>query len=197
MSSTSIAATLLAAGSSTRLGAPKQLLNYRGRSLLRHAAETALTSSVTEVHVVVGFEAERMKAELGSLDIHLVDNPNWNEGIASSIRAGISSLPHSVDAALILLCDQPLITAQVLNELINAYVATGKPIVACEYGGTVGVPVLFARSFFPELLRLQGDRGAKQLITQNLDQVTAIPFPGGSVDIDTLADKERFFASKE
>ncbi len=197
MSSTSIAAILLAAGSSTRLGTSKQLLSYRGRSLLRHVAETALASSVTEVHVVVGFEAERMKAELGGLDIHLVDNPNWNEGIASSIRAGISALPQSVDAALLILCDQPLITAQVLNEMINAYAARGKPIVACEYGGTVGVPVLFARSFFPELLRLQGDRGAKQLITQNLDQVTVIPFPGGSVDIDTLADKEQFFASKE
>jgi molybdenum cofactor cytidylyltransferase len=197
MSGTSIAAILLAAGSSTRLGAPKQLLNYRGRSLLRHAAETALASSVPALHVVVGFEAERMKAELGGLDLHFADNPNWNEGIASSIRAGISSLPHSVDAALILLCDQPLITAQVLNEMINAYAGRGKPIVACEYGGTVGVPVLFARSFFPELLRLQGDRGAKQLITQNLDQVTAIPFPGGSVDIDTPADKKQFFASKE
>jgi molybdenum cofactor cytidylyltransferase len=195
MSSTSIAAILLAAGSSTRLGTSKQLLSYGGRSLLRHVAETALASSVTEVHVVVGFEAERMKTELGGLDVHLADNPNWNEGIASSIRAGISSLPHSVDAALILLCDQPLITASVLNEMINTYTATGKPIVACEYGGTVGVPVLFARSFFPELLRLRGDRGAKQLITQNLDQVTTIPFPGGSVDIDTLADKERFFSS--
>jgi len=196
MSSTSIAAILLAAGGSTRLGAPKQLLNYRGRSLLRHAAETVLASSVPALHVVVGFEAERMKAELGGLDLHFADNPNWNEGIASSIRAGISSLPHSVDAALILLCDQPLITVYVLNEMVNAYTATGKPVVACEYGGTVGVPVLFARSFFPELLRLQGDRGAKQLITQNLDQVTAIPFPGGSVDIDTPADKERFFPSK-
>lgn len=196
MTSTSIAALLLAAGSSTRLGTPKQLLKYRGQSLLRHIAEIVLASSVGEMHVVVGFEAEQMKAELHGLDARLVDNANWHKGMASSIRTGISALQQSIDAVVILLCDQPLITTQLLDGIISAHATTGKPIVACEYGGTVGAPALFARSCFPELLQLEGDRGAKQVITQHLDQVAVVPFPGGSVDIDTVADYERLRSSE-
>jgi len=184
----SLAAILLAAGGSSRIGAPKQLLPYRDRSLLRHAAEVAVKSDAGETLVVLGFEFERMKAELRGLEVRVVENPGWQEGIASSIRVAISSLPPSFEAAIILLCDQPLLTSEILNGLIKARNETGKPIVASQYEGTVGVPALFDRSFFTELTQLKGDHGAKRLIAKHSDQVALIPFPGGSVDIDTLAD---------
>jgi len=188
----SLAAILLAAGGSSRIRTPKQLLRYQNRSLLQHAAEIAVDSNAGETLVVVGFELERMKTELRGLEVRVVENPGWQEGIASSIRVAISSLPPSFESVIILLCDQPLITTELLNELIRTRERTGKPIVACQYEGTAGVPALFHCSVFPELALLKGDRGAKHLIEQYGDRVALIPFPGGNVDIDTLADYERY-----
>jgi len=195
MNTPSVAAILLAAGGSTRLGQPKQLLPYCDRSLLRYVAETAQASAVGEVFAVLGFEAERMNSELRGLNVRSIVNPQWEEGVGSSIHAGVSSLSTSIDATLLLLCDQPLITTELLNTVISTHEMSGKAIVACEYGGTIGVPALFARSFFSDLLRLQGDRGAKQLILQHADELATVPFPGGIVDIDTAADYDRFLSS--
>jgi molybdenum cofactor cytidylyltransferase len=188
----SLAAILLAAGGSSRILTPKQLLPYRDRSLLRHAAEIAVESDAGETFVVLGSELERMKAELRGLGVRIVENPDWQEGIASSIRAAISTLPSSFEAVIVLLCDQPLITAELINELVRTREKTGKPIVACQYEDTLGVPALFHRSVFPELVLLKGDRGAKHLIEHHGDRVAFVPFPGGSVDIDSLADYERY-----
>ncbi len=187
----SLAAIILAAGGSSRTGTPKQLLPYRERSLLRYAAEIAVESNAGETFVVLGFEFERMKAELRGLEVKVVQNPDWQEGIASSIRVAISSLPSSFEVAMLLLCDQPLITTEILDELIRTREKSGQPIVACRYEDTLGVPALFHRSAFPELASLKGDRGAKHLIESFGDRVALLPFPGGSVDIDTLADYER------
>lgn len=191
MKNSSVAAILLAAGGSSRIGSPKQLLPYRGRSLLRYAAEIAVESRVGRTFVVLGYELDRMKAELRGLDVGVIENPDWQVGIATSIHIAISSLPSTFNAAMILLCDQPLITAGLLDELIRTQEETGKPIVACRYENTVGVPALFDRSLFQELSSLTGDHGAKQLIANHSDQSALIPFAEGSVDIDTLADYER------
>ena len=124
---------VLAAGASTRLGAPKQLLRYNGITLLRRTIETALQAKAKHVHVVLGYEAEKMKLEIASLPVNIVINPNWQNGISTSIRSGIQSLEPNIDAAIIVLCDQPKLSTDILNTLIDTYTSTRVPIVTCKY----------------------------------------------------------------
>lgn len=184
----SIAILILAAGRSSRLGTPKQLLGYQGQSLLRRTARAAASVADSETTVLLGFEADLMKKEIEDLPVRMLLNPAWEEGIASSMRAGILSLPPSVDAALLLVSDQPHVTTELLEKIIASRTSTGKPIVACEYGGTVGVPALFSRIFFDRLLQLRGDSGARGILQQNPDAVFRLPFPEGNIDIDTIID---------
>jgi molybdenum cofactor cytidylyltransferase len=190
--SRNVAIILLAAGASTRMGTPKQLLQYRNRSLIRYLTEIALASDATSLCVVLGAESARVQQELADLSATLLENPRWAEGMSSSVRAGLAWVPASVHAAIIMLCDQPLVSTGLLDSMINAYVSSGKPIVACEYAGTLGVPALFDRSLFPDLSNLTGDRGAKQIVTQHHGDVYRIPFPGGTVDLDTPSDFKHF-----
>lgn len=183
-----ISILLLAAGSSSRLGQPKQLLPYNGKTLLRRVAEIAVASQAQETCVILGFDSERMKQELRDLPVRIVENRDWNEGIHSSIRAGINALPSTANAALILLCDQPLITTELLNTITTTFRSTTKLIVASNYAGTLGVPVLFARRLFPQLTGLTGDKGAKHIIQKYRDEAVSVPFPGGEVDIDSQSD---------
>jgi len=184
----SIAIIILAAGGSRRLGRPKQLLPYKGRTLLRHAAEVAVTSEAIVKMLVLGSEAERMKKEIHDLPLKLIINNHWNEGISTSIRAAVQALPGSVEAALFMLCDQPMVSSGLISRMIDARASPGKPIVACEYAGTVGVPALFSRAYFDELSALEGDTGAKRVITTHIQDVFRVPFPEGSIDIDTPED---------
>ncbi|HXG37824.1 MAG TPA: nucleotidyltransferase family protein [Bacteroidota bacterium] len=179
---------LLAAGGSTRYGSPKQLLPFRGKPLIRHLTEVALQSKASDTYVVLGAEAKKISQELSGLPVRLIVNEEWQEGIGSSLRAGVQALPKTTEAALIMLGDQPLVTSAHLNSIIEAHQSTGKPIVASAYSGTLGVPVIFARRFFPELQRLSGDTGAKQIIQNHSGEVAGIPFPDGVVDIDTPRD---------
>lgn len=185
-----IAIVILAAGGSKRIGSPKQFLVYEGHSLLRHVAEIATQSEATMTYVVAGAETVRVKAELAGLSLHIIENKNWQEGLSSSLRAGINALPKNINAALLMLCDQPKVTTRLLNTLITSYQSSGKSIVACEYGKTLGVPALFDRSLFSELLTLTGDQGAKGIITRYADRAVQIPFPEGNIDIDTPSDYE-------
>lgn len=185
-----IAIVILAAGGSKRMGSPKQFLTYKGHSLLRHVVEVAIKSDVTLTYVVAGAEVSRMQTELGNLPIRIVENPHWHEGLSSSIRAGISALPDTFSAAVLMLCDQPKVTTKLLNTIIMSYQLTGKLIVACEYEEILGVPALFDRSLFPELLKLKGDQGAKGIITRYADAAVQISFPEGAIDIDTPFDYE-------
>lgn len=185
-----IAIVILAAGGSKRMGSPKQFLTYKGHSLLHHVVEVAIKSDVTLTYVVAGAEVSRMQTELGNLPIRIVENPHWHEGLSSSIRAGISALPDTFSAAVLMLCDQPKVTTKLLNTIIMSYQLTGKLIVACEYEEILGVPALFDRSLFPELLKLKGDQGAKGIITRYADAAVQIPFPEGAIDIDTPFDYE-------
>jgi molybdenum cofactor cytidylyltransferase len=183
-----VAILLLAAGGSSRMGTCKQLLNYKGHSLLRHTAEIAVSSRASMTIVVLGAHAIRLKEELAGLPLEFAENGLWQEGIGSSIQAGVSALPSTVAGVIIMLCDQPLVSRELLNTIIGAYRSSGKGIVASEYAGTQGVPALFDRSFFPALLSLNGNTGAKSLITGSPGDVHGIPFPEGSIDIDTPAD---------
>jgi molybdenum cofactor cytidylyltransferase len=180
---------LLAAGGSGRLGTPKQLLrDAESRSLLRRAAETALESACTPVAVVLGASAESTRLEIEDLPVIAVINADWATGIASSLRAGLSALTavnDSLDAMIVMLCDQPLVSAALLDSLIAARQVSGHELVACEYGGILGVPALFGRILFNALAALDGDEGARKIIRGYQDPLTRIPFPGGLLDVDT------------
>ncbi len=187
MNSPTTAIIILAAGSSSRMGLPKQLLQLHGKSLLRHAADTALAAHPAEVVAVLGFESDRMKHELDDLPVRVVLNPAWQEGIASSVLEGIRALPESAETALMMLCDQPFITAELLIRLITCC-SDKRPIAATGYEQSAGVPACFKRSLFPELQQLSGDQGAKGVINKDLTRVTTIPFDAANIDIDTLDD---------
>jgi molybdenum cofactor cytidylyltransferase len=183
------AAIILAAGESSRLGQPKQNLLFDGQTLLQRALNSALQSECKPVIVVLGANADKINPISGATILY---NNDWKEGMASSIRIGINELDKdfSVDGVIILLCDQPFVNATLLNTLIDKQVQTGKPIVACAYSGTTGVPVVFDRSLFAELLLLQGHEGAKKILTTHANQIATTPFEQGSIDIDTLGDYE-------
>jgi len=137
-----------------------------------------------------------MKHELDDLPVRIVVNSAWHEGIASSIREGIASLPASIDAGLMLLCDQPFITTELLIRLITAC-SDARPVSATGYEQTAGVPACFNRSLFPELIQLTGDHGAKKVIDRNSYRVTTIPFNAANIDIDTLEDYQKFLQSAQ
>jgi len=187
-----IVAIVLAAGGSARLGEAKQLVKYRGKTLIRHAAEQALAAGCSPVIVILGAKANECAAELDGESVHLAHNPDWKSGMASSIRAGLEALDRSgssADAVLFTLCDQPLVTADILEKIIEAHRASGARIVASAYGGTLGVPALFSRELFPELLALQGDEGARRVIAAHGDQVVIIANECAAFDIDTPEDR--------
>jgi molybdenum cofactor cytidylyltransferase len=193
-----VGAVVLAAGSSSRMGSPKQTLQFRGESLLRRAALAALGAGCRPVIVVTGAHSELSRREFEGLDVREVLNAGWETGMASSVRLGVKGLVNEhadVSAAVLLLCDQPHVTAEVISALIEAHRATGKAIVASTYGGSFGVPALFSRTLFDELARLEGAAGAKQVIKRYASEAHFLTFQGGEVDVDTPDDFSRLIAA--
>ena len=189
-----IGVIILAAGSSSRMGSPKQTLQFRGNSLLRRAALAALGAGCFPVIVVTGAHAELSRRELDGLDVREVLNTHWETGMASSIRAGVEGLVSAnpdAAAAVLLLCDQPHVTADVIYGLVASHRATGRPVVASTYGGSFGAPALFSRTLFAELMRLDGMSGAKEVIKTHASEAHFLPFHGGEVDVDTPDDFSR------
>jgi molybdenum cofactor cytidylyltransferase len=178
---------LLAAGASTRMGRPKQNLIIAGETLLHRSARIAATCAPTVV--VLGANAELLNSELDGLNVFVVFNPNWLQGIATSIGCGLTELETrfpTLEAAVILLCDQPGIDEALIQTLIAQ--RNIAPIVTCAYADTLGVPALFSRSLFPELHSLIGDQGAKRVIAAHRSQVEIVPFAAGAFDLDTPTD---------
>jgi molybdenum cofactor cytidylyltransferase len=189
-----IAALILAAGGSSRLGQPKQLLRYRGRTLVRNVAQAALDAGCRPVLVVLGAAADEVGSELNDLDVQVVLNTNWHEGMAASIRCGVQALPRgeqAIEAVVLTVCDQPLLSATVLRRVCAAYDGAPGRRVACEYAGTVGVPALFERSLFDELLALQGDTGAKSLLQAAGADLIRVSWPEGAIEVDRPGDLKR------
>jgi molybdenum cofactor cytidylyltransferase len=180
-----VPAVILAAGASRRLGTPKQLVAWGGDSLLRRIVRTALAGD-GPVTVVTGFRAPDMAAHLAGLPVKVVVNPQWEEGMASSVRAGVASLEPGVSGVLLLLCDQPGVDPALLARLQDAHRADPQAVAACGYGGTRGTPALFPARAFPALLALRGDRGARSLLTG--PEVVVVPFPEGGLDVDRPED---------
>lgn len=182
---------LLAAGASRRLQQAKQLLPYQGTTLLQHSIQTALAASVDPVIVVSWPGADLPMPENERLQ--LAFNYHHEEGLASSIRCGINALLKKqppAEGVILMVCDQPYVTAGLLNNLLAACAEQNKQIAACSYKNTIGTPVLFTRSYFSKLVSLKGDEGAKRIVKQHMDQVAVVPFPKGEIDIDTMEDYE-------
>jgi len=180
------ALVILAAGGSARMGSPKQLLPYRGRPLLRHAVETALATQCRPVIVVLGCRAEEFGEALSGLDVQTVTNARWEEGMGTSIQVGVQAAQGSgADSLILSLADQPLVTADLLDRLIQTHHQTGQPIVSSSYAGTVGVPVFFAKQFFAPLMALKPEQGCKGLILSNDECAVHLPCPEAELDVDT------------
>ncbi|MEY2536926.1 MAG: molybdenum cofactor cytidylyltransferase [Verrucomicrobiota bacterium] len=195
-----IGAVILAAGASSRMGRPKQVLKYGGQTLVRRAALAAQEAGCNPIVVVTGAHVEGLGEELQGLNLREANNPAWESGMGSSIRAGIQAVVKTNDnvtALILMLCDQPFVTSQVLTRLITAHRETGHEIVASNYGETVGVPALFGREFFAELVRLERETGAKQVIQRHPAQVHLVPFPQGEIDLDTPADFAGLLSSSQ
>jgi molybdenum cofactor cytidylyltransferase len=182
---------LLAAGSSSRLGRPKQLLQYNGKSLLSNAVDVAAAASVQPLVVVIGANSDQVISEVDTKNAFVVTNKNWAQGMASSIVCGLSVLLQKqpdADGAIFMMCDQPFVNTDLLKNLITTWQQTGKPIVASSYETGVGTPALFDKVFFAELLQLKGDTGARKIIRQHTNEVATVLFAEGNIDIDTEED---------
>ena len=185
-------AILLAAGAATRFGAAKQLLPLDGVPLLRAMVSRAAEVVGNALVVVLGARAQELGALLADTPARLVINADWSEGIGSSVRQGVASLPAECGAALLLLADQAAITVQDLRELAAAWQRQPARIAAAGYDGTTGVPAIFPRACFPALLRLRGDAGARALLRQHPERVLPVAMPRAALDIDTPEDWRLF-----
>jgi molybdenum cofactor cytidylyltransferase len=182
---------LLAAGSSSRLGSPKQLLLYNGNTLIKHSIDAAQASVAQRVVVVLGANALIIQPEFENHKLHFVINDNWQSGMASSIRCGLNyllKLTPITQHVLFMVCDQPYINTSLLNKLMTLQRQTGSAIVASQYAETIGIPAVFDKTLFTALLQLEGDTGARKLIEQQRSNVDTVSFPMGDIDIDTKAD---------
>jgi CTP:molybdopterin cytidylyltransferase MocA len=191
-----VGAVVLAAGGSTRLGAPKQLLSYEGEPLVRRAARAALAAGAAPVLIVVGAESTRVRAALqGLAGVEVVENARWADGLASSLVVGLRALLDvaTVDAVLVTLADQPHVGGPELTSLVAQW-SSARPIVAAAYAGIVGVPIVVARAYVDELSTLTGDRGAGAWLRAHGGLVTQAPLPAAAVDIDTPEDAARLSA---
>jgi len=189
---------ILAAGASTRLGKPKQLLQYHGKTLLDHSVNEAINAKADAVVVILGKNADLLQNKIDNQKVNVVINRDWEEGMAASVRLGLATLlkikPY-IDAVIFMVCDQPHISSLVLNELITTQQKTTKQIVTCNYGGSIGPPALFHKKYFRELAKVKGDIGARNIIQQNMNDVATILFPEGKIDIDTQEDYDALESS--
>lgn len=191
ISSWAIGVVILAAGSSSRLGQPKQLVQYEGKSLLQRTIDESHSSNFIFRAIVHGYRGEAIISSLDLKDFTPVENPGWAEGIASSIRAGIDhalTVIPDLGHLMFLLSDQPFINSAVLQRLVRAHSQNNKGITVSRYDGDIGVPAIFSKAYFPELQALKGDQGAKKIILQAKADSQIVDFPKGEFDIDTPAD---------
>lgn len=182
---------ILAAGESTRMGKPKQLLEFKGETLLRLIAKTAIKSACDWIVVVLGANAQMFQEELDGLKLQIVHNKDWKKGMSSSIKAGLKRLlekTEDMQAVVITVCDQPFVSARIIDNLLEKHLETNALIVASHYAETLGVPALFDKRLFAELLNLTERGGAKTLIEKFQDKAVSIDFPAGAFDIDTPED---------
>jgi molybdenum cofactor cytidylyltransferase len=182
---------VLAAGASRRLGQPKQLVKLGGRPLLHRVVANASSLAGHAVTVVLGAHANELSRLLAHSPASTVINRDWEEGVGSSIRRGMTALPPGCEAVLLLLGDQVGVTADDLRRLANAWKGEPSVIAASMYEQHLGVPAIFPHPFFNELGELRGDEGARKIIERNQYRVTRVPMPNAALDLDTPEDLQR------
>ncbi len=185
---------LLAAGNSSRLGRPKQLLPAGHSHLMGRMMEESGKVPFRQKVLVLGAYSSQLITNLYSNDFQLVINNQWHQGMATSIRAGLEHVlkDPSIDQVMILLCDQPFVDASLLLRLLACSRKSTKGIIASTYADTLGVPVVFKKPYFSYMLKMQGQGGAKQLIGRHRDDVDTVAFPNGHIDIDTEEDYDAY-----
>ncbi len=186
---------ILAAGASKRLGQPKQLLEINNENLLSRMIRMSRASDFDLVSVVLGAHMELILPQIDTTDVHVFLNSDWESGMASSLRCGLKYTLREepeLQSVLVLVVDQPFVTLDLINEFLAVYQDKEAPLVAAHYNDVYGVPALFDRKFFPELLDQKGHTGARKLIQAHKKTLVAIPFPQGALDIDTEKDWKRF-----
>jgi molybdenum cofactor cytidylyltransferase len=189
-----IGAVLLAAGGSSRMGQAKQLLTYRGQTLLRRAACAALDAGCSPLIVVLGADEEKFRREVADLGVELLVHEQWERGMGSSLRAGVQRALHSrvnLDGLIVMLCDQPLVDSRMIRALLESNEKNHSLICAAAYAGTVGPPCLFSSAMFPELLGLPDGGGAKSIILRHMEQTVQLAMDAAGVDVDTAEDFQK------
>lgn len=189
-----VSGVILAAGTGSRLGRTKPLLDVDGQPLVRRIAVEALASQLTEVVVVVGHDAEAVTRALDGLPVRVVGNPEFQGGQATSVRAGVAAVTPATAGAMFLVCDQPDLRREHIDHLLDAFMARGGGIVVPSAGGRRGSPVTFSRSYFAELSRLTGDTGGRQVVAAHPDDTVVIDLESEAplADLDTPADVEQW-----
>lgn len=184
-----ISAILLAAGESTRMGRPKQLLPWQGKTLLQHCLETVLRSDADEVVLVLGYKADLIRKRLPALPVKIVTNPDYHQGMAASLRCGLRAMDPASEAFLVVLADQPGIGPETVNTLIRRFRQADpqRGIVRPAYRGRGGHPVLMAVRYLQEALQLEGDEGARRILLNHPGDILEVPLDHDAVlkDIDT------------
>ena len=186
---------ILAAGASTRLGRSKQMLDIGGEPLLLRTVRAAMGADAGRVVVVLGANDQLHRDILQKMPVEIVYNDQWQKGMGSSLKAGLRHLifpDDLLEAVVIAVCDQPLLSGQTIKNLFDRYRESGKPIIASLYAGQPGVPVLFAKTYFKSVLEIADEEGAKKIIRDNGSEVDLVDFPGGAVDVDTPEDYDEF-----
>ena len=192
MDTSKVSAIVLAAGASTRYGQCKQLVEINGSSLVRLSVDKL--SALFPIHmitVVVGANSEAVTQAVSDLPVNIVVNEHWQQGLASSLKAGLNSAEPDCRAAMITLCDQVLITDEHLRLLLDQWLADPSEIMASAYTGTIGTPAIIPAEFYPDVLALEGDAGAKSILKNNAGRVRTLPIPEAEFDLDVPADLEK------
>ena len=189
------AAIILAAGSSSRMGQSKQLISIAGETLLNKTINTVTQVGAVKTVVVIGANHQAIKPGSKSEVVEFIYNQQWENGMGNSLKFGLNHVMthfREIEAALFLVCDQPLLDVQHLRKIVETFEQTKSPIVASFYSGKNGVPVLFHKSMFLELLNIDNQQGAKKIIELNSTLVKSVDFPNGAFDLDTPEDLREF-----
>jgi len=184
---------ILAAGSSSRFGNTKQLLHFKGKTLLKHTIDEAAQAGAQPIVVVTGAKADEIAKEITDQNVEIVFNKDWEQGMASGIVIGVKAaitLYKDLEQVIIAVCDQPFVSSSIFQRLFQKQKTSFKHIVASAYADTIGAPALFTERYFDELMGLKGDHGAKILFKKYTDDLATVKFPEGYIDIDTREDYE-------
>ncbi len=189
---------ILAAGNSSRMGEPKQLMMYNNKTFLQHIIGEAINALLDPVICVTGYQSDLISESISDLEATVVYNERWSEGMGSGISAGIKQvLLSDVDSVILTVSDQPHVSSDLFRMMLEMKAQSGKRIVACSYAGTLGTPVLFSKEYFNQLKSLNGNQGAKNIVKLNLPDVCSVEFEKGNIDIDTKEDYKNLISEND